>query len=239
MAIKVSNLNKTNGIWSYDYSYDNQQKQLINDEFFDVVDFVRNMDLTITPKTRLFNLCDSTDHEFFQLANTIMSCPQSVTIAIQEPYKLASQSFRYVSHDFTWICTNIFRDIMKVSLGVKGLSTNCEIDPMDATVFLYSALTFIEEFFGSEFSVIFEEIRGGKIYSIAQPSIDVGIINNAFTTLSYSYDIMIIPKNFRKAIDNNTVNDINLECTVDGRLVMGRMSITEKIVSPVNRLGGD
>lgn len=168
-----------------------------------------------------------------------MTCPQSISIGIQEPYKLASQSFRYVSHDFTWICTSIYRDIMKVSLGIKGLSSNCEINLIDGTEMLFSALTLIEDFFGDEFSIILEEIRGGKIYAITQPNIDVGIINNAFTTLSCSYDIMIIPKNYRKAIDNNTVNDINVECTVDGPFVIGKMSINKKIVNPLNRLGGD
>lgn len=39
MAISISNLSKNNGIWSYDYTYDQTQKQLINDEFFNVIGF--------------------------------------------------------------------------------------------------------------------------------------------------------------------------------------------------------
>lgn len=40
MGISVSNFLKGNNKWYYDYSYSNTQKELINDDFFNRIDFV-------------------------------------------------------------------------------------------------------------------------------------------------------------------------------------------------------
>jgi hypothetical protein len=44
---------------------------------------------------------------------------------------------------------------------------------------------------------------------------------------------MVVPRNFKKAIDNNTVYDLSLDCNVDGKVLMGKVSTHGKVITPL------
>lgn len=231
MAISVSNLSKNNGIWSYDYTYDQTQKQLINDEFFNVIGFTDYIVSTNSIKTWLFSFCDSTDHEALELSLNALGCLQSFSASINEGWKFAQHNYRYYHHDFGWMHTDIYRDVIRMTISIKATSDKCEIIEIDNTALVIASLELIRGVLGDEYDVLLTEISEGTIYVMSTPQIEVGIINEAFNKLSMNFEAQIIPKNFKRAIDNKSICDISLECSVDGRLVIGRVSANEKKIT--------
>lgn len=132
------------------------------------------------------------------------------------------------------MCTDIYQDPVKITFTMKGTG-NCEINEIDHTTLIYQAIDFVKSVVGTTYDDFFDKIKNGPIYCVQQAGIEAGIINNAFSSLSYSVDAMILPANFKKAIDNNEVFDISLECNVDGKMAMGRVNAQHKRYSVYNR----
>jgi hypothetical protein len=76
------------------------------------------------------------------------------------------------------MCHNIYRDTIKISIGLKGVAGLCEIGEVPAEEMLMAGIQFFQNVCGSEYSELFAEISGGMIYSQRQPNIEVGMINN-------------------------------------------------------------
>lgn len=145
---------------------------------------------------------------------------------------MAQNNYRYKNNGRGWICTDLYRDIMKMSLSIRAKSIGCEIIEIDGTQLALATLDFFREVVGSEYDSLFNEIYGGTIYCIAQPNINLPLYDNPFGTLSVNYNIKIIPKNYKKALDMNTAFDVNMECMVNGRIVIGRITSTAKTIIP-------
>lgn len=127
--------------------------------------------------------------------------------------------------------TDIYRDIVRMSISMKANSDKCEIVEIDHTALVVASLELVRDILGSQYDTLLTEISDGIISVISIPQIEVGIINTAFNNLSLSLDTQIIPKNFKKSIDNKSVCDINLECNLDGRFVMGKVIAQEKTIT--------
>ena len=179
------------------------------------------------------------EHDFISMSHDVIHCPQSISVSFSDAFKLAQHNFRNVSSDFTWICTNIYRDIMRSVINIKGKSFDCQIGDVDENLFLLASLDFIQNIIGVEYQTFLDEIRFGTYYINRHPSIEVGIINDVFSNVGANYEINIIPKNHRKAIDKNLVNDVNLECSIDGPMLMGKITLQIKTIVPLDRLSGD
>ena len=142
MTIRINNFGKSNGIWNQDYSFDNTQNDLINDEFFDYVEFIKRIKTDVTVLNWFTYFCNAEDFVVFNMAQNIMSCPQSVNISFSQGFKFAQSTFRYVDEDFTYFCTDLYQDTNKISCSVKGIG-NCEIEDVYPIVFIQSAIDFI------------------------------------------------------------------------------------------------
>lgn len=132
------------------------------------------------------------------------------------------------------MCTDIYQDPIKITFSLKGTG-NCEINEVDQTTLIYNSINFVKSVVGTEYDDFFDKIRNGQIYCVQQANIEAGIINNAFSTLSYAVDAMVLPSNFKKSIDNNEVFDISLECNVDGKMAIGKVNAQHKRYSVYNR----
>ena len=101
MGIKVENLINSNGIWQYDYTYDVINKEMINDDFFNQVGFSARSNTGLLNKIYIFNYCNAQEYDLIQTAQTIIKCPQQVAIQINDAFKFAQATYRYVDKDFT------------------------------------------------------------------------------------------------------------------------------------------
>lgn len=101
MGIKVENLIKTNGIWQYDYTYDVTNKEMINDEFFDQIGFATRAETGLLNRVWVFNHCDAQNYDLIKAAQDIIQCPQQISIQINDAFKFAQATYRYVAKDFT------------------------------------------------------------------------------------------------------------------------------------------
>lgn len=203
MAIKVETYkiekSKTGkGWWTYDFSYDVTQKQLINDTFFDELGFVEFVEMDTTVRNWTFYRCDASNIPFIEKILDVIPCPQQVSVSITPGYKFGPNNYQYESNAFGWICQNIFQEVAKASISVKGQSYSPIInEPSDETTLLKDAIDFMMQIASDDYTphcsgtgisrYKLDDLTNyskAEMYIVKQPSIELGLINSAFSTLS-------------------------------------------------------
>jgi hypothetical protein len=135
---------------------------------------------------------------------------------------------------------------MKVSTSIKGIAGECAIGdlafgdgaPADYTDLLFTGFDLALRIMQAQdigYSSFFDKMRNGMTYSLPQASIEVGIINNPFSSLSWGFETQIIPTTYLHAIDDNEIFDLSMDLNVDGRVVIGKLIAHQKTIRVYNQ----
>lgn len=165
---------------------------------------------------------------------SVVQCPQSISVSISDQYKEAQVSYRYSANDFKYMCTNIYQDIIKLNISVKGIG-GCSLGDVVVSTLMSNTFLYISDIIGGEYSEWISKMSGATKYSvIEQPNLQPGIINDAFGSLSWGCEINIIPTNFKRAMDGNIANNLSMEFTIDGRVAFGKLTLQERHIQPID-----